>query len=99
MVKVARSKETGGPSLTWVGRPGITLLSLSEHLQYERASPGRFPRARSGAIACELVPDILILFASESETLNLHHMLKQWAQQTEDFIFLWGNMATPSVRT
>ncbi|MET7762357.1 hypothetical protein ABZS71_10035 [Streptomyces sp. NPDC005393] len=98
MVRLVRSGEGGGRSLTWVGRPGVTLLDLDEHTRYEQGSLRRFPRSGSGAVSWDQVPDDLILFSADSETVNLEDALRRWSPDQRSLVFFRGNLAMPSVK-
>ena len=97
MVRVVRADQQGDRRLTWVGRPGVQLLSLVQHLQYERESLSRYPRNSDGAIEWGAVADELVLCSMESDSIELSTVIQQFAPKADSLIFFWESLAVPSV--
>lgn len=98
MVKVARAGQQSGRLLTWVGRSGVELLELGEHLQYEHQSLRRYPQGSDGAIDWNAVPGGLVLMSIESDSIDLSAVIRRSAPGAGDLVFLWGSSVVPSVR-
>ncbi|MFJ8795222.1 hypothetical protein [Streptomyces sp. NPDC102462] len=75
----------------------MQLLSLDQHLQYERESLSRYPRNADGAIEWGAVADGLVLCSMESDSIELSTVLHQFAPKADSLIFFWENLAVPSV--
>ncbi|WP_432091669.1 hypothetical protein [Streptomyces sp. NRRL F-5630] len=97
MVRVVRADQQGGRRLTWVGRPGVQLLNLDQHLQYERESLSHYPRSSDGAISWGAVADGLVLSSMESGSIELSAVIQQFAPRADSLIFFWESLAVPSV--
>jgi hypothetical protein len=97
MVRVVRADQQGDRRLTWVGRPGVQLLSLDQHLRYERESLSLYPRNSDGAIEWGAVADGLVLCSMESDSIELSTVIQQFAPKAGSLIFFWESLAVPSV--
>lgn len=97
MVRVVRADQQDDRRLTWVGRPGVQLLSLDQHLQYERESISRYPRNSDGVIEWGAVDDGLVLCSMESSSIELSTIIQQFAPKAGSLIFFWESLAVPSV--
>ena len=98
MVQVVRADQQGGRRLTWVGRPGVQLLNLDQHLQYEHESLGHYPRSSDGAIAWGAVADGLVLSSMDPGSIELSSVIQQFAPKASSLIFFWESLAVPSVQ-
>lgn len=98
MVQVARGSNQEGRLLAWQGRPGVSLLSLAEHLEYERASLGRYPRNSDGTIAWGDVSNECLLFSAEAESIGLSELIEQFMPTADSLVFFWSSLAMPSVK-
>ncbi|MGA5115946.1 hypothetical protein [Streptomyces pseudogriseolus] len=97
MIRVVRADQQGGRRLTWVGRPGVQLLNLDQHLQYERESLSHYPRSSDGAISWGAVADGLVLSSMESGSIELSTVIQQFTPRADSLIFFWESLAVPSV--
>jgi hypothetical protein len=97
MVRLVRD-DRGGRLLRWVGRPGVELLDLDDHLRYERDSLGRFPRDSDGGITWDAVAGELVLGAMDAESADIVEVVGEFAPEADGLVFLWGSLAMPSVR-
>lgn len=79
--------------LTWVGRPGVRLLDVHEHLRSEAASVRRFPQNRDGSIAWAEVAGELVVRAEDEDT----HVIEDFLREGGDLVILWGSPTIPSV--
>lgn len=97
MARVVRAGQQSDRRLTWVGRPGVQLLNLGQHLQHERESLSHYPLSSGGAIAWDAVTDGLVLSSAESGSTELSTVIQQFTPQAGSLIFFWGSLAVPSV--
>jgi hypothetical protein len=97
MVRVVREDQQGGRRLTWVGRSGVRLLSLDQHLQYERESLSRYPRNPDGAIEWGAVADELVLCSVDSDSIELSAVVREYFPKAGSLIFFWESLTVPSV--
>lgn len=94
MVRVVRAGPQSVRSLTWEGRPGVELLDLKGHLQYERESIGQFPRSLDGTIDWEKVPADLVVGPVDSDAASL---IRKLSGESGRLVFFWESLAVPSV--
>ncbi|MEV0445945.1 hypothetical protein AB0I84_45215 [Streptomyces spectabilis] len=73
------------------------MLSLDQHLRYERESLSRYPRNSDGAIEWGAVADDLVLCSMESDSIELSTVIQQFAPKAGRLIFFWESLAVPSV--
>ncbi len=78
----------------WSGRPGVELLPLLDHLQYEGQSLARFPRNPDATIDWSEVPSGQVLRTVDSGTADLPRDLPD----ATELIILWSSLALPSLR-
>ena len=97
MVRVVRADQQGDRRLTWVGRPGVQLLNLEQHLRYERESLSHYPRSSDGAIAWGAVVDGLVLSSMESGSIELSTVIPRFTPKASSLIFFWESLTVPSV--
>lgn len=97
MVRVVRADQQGDRLLTWAGQPGVQLLNLDQHLQYERESLRRYPRSSDGAITWGAVADDLVLRSMGSDSVQLSSVVQQFAPMAGSLIFFWANLSIPSI--
>jgi hypothetical protein len=93
MVKVVRAPAEDSRLLMWSGRPGVRLLDLHEHRQFEQASLRRFSQERDGSIAWPAVPANLVIRA-EPDT---EHAIRTYLRENGDVVVMWGSLALPSL--
>lgn len=86
MVRVVRAGQQADRRLTWVGRPGVELLNLDEHLRYERESLGRYPRNSDGAIEWGAVTGGLVLCSMDSDSVELSTVIHQFSPDARSLI-------------
>jgi hypothetical protein len=98
MVRVVRADQQDGRRLAWVGRSGVELLDLGEHLQYEHESLGRYSRGSDGAIEWSVVADGLVLCSMDSDSIELSNVIQEYAQSAGSLVFFWESLAIPSVK-
>lgn len=99
MVRVVRSDQQGDRRLIWVGRPGVELLTLDQHLRYERESLSRYPRNSDGTIEWSAVNDGLVLGSLDSDSIELSNVIQQFAPNSGSLVIFWESLAMPSVET
>ncbi|MCQ4200829.1 hypothetical protein M4J06_004789 [Streptomyces coelicoflavus] len=75
----------------------MQLLSLVQHLQYERESLSRYPRKSDGGIEWGAVADDLVLCSMESDSIELSTVIQQFVPKADSLIFFWESLAVPSV--
>lgn len=97
MVRVVRADQSGNRRLTWVGRPGVQLLDLAHHLQYERESLCRYPRNSDGTIKWAAVADELVLCSMNSDFTELSAVIRSFVPDAGNLILFWASLAVPSV--
>lgn len=97
MIRVTRADQQGGRRLAWVGRPGVQLLNLEQHLQYKHESLSHYPRSSDGAIAWDAVADDLVLSSLDSGSIEWSTITQQFAPKAGSLIFFWESLAVPSV--
>jgi hypothetical protein len=97
MVTVVRSDRMAGRRLEWVGRSGIRLLDLGDHLEYAGQSLGRFTLGADGAIDWNSVAEDSVLFSSSSDAVDLAVVLSRYVSNGA-LVFFWDSLAIPSVR-
>ncbi|MFF4602815.1 hypothetical protein ACFY12_08700 [Streptomyces sp. NPDC001339] len=73
------------------------MLSLDQHLQYERESLSRYPRNSDGSIEWGAVADDLVLCSMELDSIELRTVIQQFAPKASSLIFFWESLAVPSV--
>lgn len=96
LVRLVRRDQPDGRRLTWVGRPGVQLLDLDQHNQYERESIGRYPRKSDGAIDWDAVTDDLILGSVDADSNELGSVIQQFTPKANNLICFWESLAAPS---
>ncbi|SCD69478.1 hypothetical protein GA0115234_104220 [Streptomyces sp. DvalAA-43] len=97
MVRLVRADKQTNRRLTWVGRSGVQLLTLDQHLRYEHESLGRYPRNSDGAIEWSAVADELVLCSMDSDSTEQSTVIQQFTPKIGNLIFFWGSLAVPSV--
>jgi hypothetical protein len=95
---MVRADQQDGRRLAWVGRSGVELLDLGEHLQFERESLGRYSRGSDGAIDWSAVADDLVLCSMDSDSIELSNIIQEYAPGAGILVFFWGSLAIPSVK-
>ncbi len=98
MVQVVRASGQEGRLLTWQGWLGVSLLSLDEHLQYERESLSQYPRNSDGTIAWGDVRDEHLLLSVDSGSNELSAVIERFTPKADSLIFFWASLAMPSVK-
>lgn len=94
---LVRLAKEPGAAATWVGRDGVHLLTLEEHLRVERESLGAFPRRPDGTIDWSQSPDSVVSSTSADSTA-LAAQLDALTPETDAFVVMWGSLAIPSIR-
>jgi hypothetical protein len=75
----------------------VQLLSLDQHLQYERESLSHYPRRSDGAIEWGSVADGLVVNSLDSDSTTLSTAIRQFSPQADSLIVFWESLAVPSV--
>lgn len=96
LVRPTRSDDVPGRKISWLGREGVKLLDLADHLAYERQSVGRLPRASDGSVEWEHVTGASVLQAGTSTPAMLRSIGAEWISGLDQYVFFWGVLAAPS---
>ncbi|MEU3304560.1 hypothetical protein ABZ729_32815 [Streptomyces sp. NPDC006678] len=98
LVKLTLVDEGSGRARKWIGRPGVELLALEVHLQYEQESLRRFPRNSDASIDWAGTEVDLLAQSMDADTSRVSDAIQTFMPNEGDLIFMWGSVVIPSLR-
>ncbi|WP_327686226.1 hypothetical protein [Streptomyces sp. NBC_00467] len=98
LVKLALIGEGSARARKWIGQPGVELLALEEHLQYEQEALGRFPRNSDASIDWVATTIDLLTEVPDTGASRVDDAIQNFMPSEGDLIFIWGSVVIPSLK-